>query len=102
MVSKILGNRAHESSDEEKGMGCPVWNQLSSWINPTLALILYANGYLKHDKEIRYDEDGHMFPADYYIYVISVVVFGVLQAFSRKGLIHNLMQKVVPNIVESS
>ena len=41
---------------------------------------------LKHNKEIRYDEDGHMFPADYYIYVISVVVFGVLQAFLRKGL----------------
>ena len=49
---------AHESSDEEKGMGCPVW------INPTL--ILTVN--LKHDKEIGYDEDGHVFPA---IYMLS-------------------------------
>ena len=60
---------------EEKGCGV----QFGS--NPDTSIDSYT---ITGDKEIRYDEDGHVFQADLYL---SAVLFGVSQVFLRKALI---------------
>ena len=51
-----------------------------------------------HDKEIWYDEDGHVFPADLYTVILLI---SPSDSFREKcSFNHSYMQKVGPHIVE--